>query len=165
MGSLRHLALLAVVAAICAASRSALAVKPLVGNPAPDFIAQAVVGREFKEVSLSDYKGKKYVVLFFCKCLRGALPALCSLSSFDAPRCLCGGGRVDDAQSHDAADPLDFTFVCPTEIRAFSDRYPEFKALDAEVLGVSVDSHHTHLAWIKTDRKVCVWGRPARQPL
>ncbi|MEO0802028.1 MAG: peroxiredoxin [Cyanobacteria bacterium J06642_2] len=49
--------------------------------------------------------------------------------------------------------PLDFTFVCPTEITAFSDRYEEFKALNAEVLGVSVDSEFSHLAWIQTDRK------------
>jgi peroxiredoxin 2/4 len=49
--------------------------------------------------------------------------------------------------------PLDFTFVCPTEITAFSDRYNEFKALNTEVLGVSVDSEFSHLAWIQTDRK------------
>lgn len=49
--------------------------------------------------------------------------------------------------------PLDFTFVCPTEITAFSDRYDAFASLDAEVLGVSVDSEFSHLAWIQTDRK------------
>jgi peroxiredoxin 2/4 len=49
--------------------------------------------------------------------------------------------------------PLDFTFVCPTEITAFSDRYDEFKAINTEVLGVSVDSQFSHLAWIQTDRK------------
>jgi peroxiredoxin (alkyl hydroperoxide reductase subunit C) len=49
--------------------------------------------------------------------------------------------------------PLDFTFVCPTEITAFSDRYGEFKALNTEILGVSVDSEFSHLAWIQTDRK------------
>ncbi len=48
--------------------------------------------------------------------------------------------------------PLDFTFVCPTEITAFSDRYEEFKALNTEVLGVSVDSEFSHLAWTQTDR-------------
>jgi hypothetical protein len=47
----------------------------------------------------------------------------------------------------------DFTFVCPTEITAFSDRHGEFKSLNTEVLGVSVDSQFTHLAWIQTDRK------------
>lgn len=50
--------------------------------------------------------------------------------------------------------PLDFTFVCPTEITAFSDRYPEFKDVNTEVLGVSVDSEFSHLAWIQTERKM-----------
>jgi peroxiredoxin (alkyl hydroperoxide reductase subunit C) len=49
--------------------------------------------------------------------------------------------------------PLDFTFVCPTEITAFSDRHEEFAALNTEVLGVSIDSQFSHLAWIQTDRK------------
>jgi peroxiredoxin 2/4 len=49
--------------------------------------------------------------------------------------------------------PLDFTFVCPTEITAFSDRYSEFSSINTEVLGVSVDSEFSHLAWIQTDRK------------
>ncbi|AFY70285.1 Peroxiredoxin [Thalassoporum mexicanum PCC 7367] len=87
-----------------------------VGQPAPNFSATAVVNQEFKIVKLSDYRGKKYVVLFFY--------------------------------------PLDFTFVCPTEVMAFSDRYAEFKQLGAEVLGVSVDSEFAHLAWIQTDRKL-----------
>ncbi|HBQ22010.1 MAG: thioredoxin peroxidase [Deltaproteobacteria bacterium GWA2_38_16] len=86
----------------------------LVQKPAPEFKGQAVVGKEFKEVKLSDYKGK-WVVLFFY--------------------------------------PLDFTFVCPTEIIAFSDAYSKFKELNAEVIGASVDSHFTHLAWINTSRK------------
>jgi len=50
--------------------------------------------------------------------------------------------------------PLDFTFVCPTEITAFSDRYAEFKDLNTEVLGISVDSEFSHLAWIQTERKL-----------
>jgi peroxiredoxin (alkyl hydroperoxide reductase subunit C) len=49
--------------------------------------------------------------------------------------------------------PLDFTFVCPTEIIAFSDRYEEFSKIGTEVLGVSVDSEFSHLAWIQTERK------------
>ena len=49
--------------------------------------------------------------------------------------------------------PLDFTFVCPTEITAFSDRYADFSSRNTEVLGVSVDSQFSHLAWIQTDRK------------
>ncbi len=86
----------------------------LVAKPAPFFKAQALVGKEFKEISLDDYKGK-WLVLFFY--------------------------------------PLDFTFVCPTEIIAFSDRIAEFKELGAEVLGCSVDSHYVHLAWANTPRK------------
>eukprot|EP00695_Tsukubamonas_globosa_P003628 TRINITY_DN742_c0_g1_i3.p1 TRINITY_DN742_c0_g1~~TRINITY_DN742_c0_g1_i3.p1 ORF type:complete len:195 (-),score=119.16 TRINITY_DN742_c0_g1_i3:110-694(-) len=49
--------------------------------------------------------------------------------------------------------PLDFTFVCPTEIIAFSDRVEEFKAIGVEVLAASIDSHFTHLAWTNTPRK------------
>ena len=48
--------------------------------------------------------------------------------------------------------PFDFTFVCPTEIVSFSDAVDEFKALNTEFVGVSTDSHHTHLAWIRTAR-------------
>lgn len=48
--------------------------------------------------------------------------------------------------------PLDFTFVCPTEIIAFSDRNEEFVKLGVQILGVSVDSHYTHLAWRNTPR-------------
>lgn len=46
--------------------------------------------------------------------------------------------------------PLDFTFVCPTEIRGFNSRLAEFVELNAEVLGVSTDSVFCHRAWIKT---------------
>jgi len=49
--------------------------------------------------------------------------------------------------------PLDFTFVCPTEIIAFSDRIKEFTDLGCEVIGISTDSHFSHLAWINTPRK------------
>jgi alkyl hydroperoxide reductase subunit AhpC len=87
----------------------------LVAKPAPNFTAQAVMpDGSFKEIKLSDYKGK-YVILFFY--------------------------------------PLDFTFVCPTEIIAFSTSMDEFKKRNTEVLGVSVDSHFSHLAWRNTDRK------------
>lgn len=44
--------------------------------------------------------------------------------------------------------PLDFTFICPTEIHDFSRREPDFKKLNAVVLGASVDSVHAHKAWI-----------------
>lgn len=85
-----------------------------VQKEAPDFTADAVVNEDFKQIKLSDYKGKNYVVLFFY--------------------------------------PLDFTFVCPTEIVAFSDRIKEFHDRGAEVLGVSVDSKFSHLAWIQSPR-------------
>jgi alkyl hydroperoxide reductase subunit AhpC len=48
--------------------------------------------------------------------------------------------------------PLDFTFVCPTEIIAYSDKIDEFRKRGAEVLGCSVDSKFSHLAWIRTPR-------------
>lgn len=48
--------------------------------------------------------------------------------------------------------PLDFTFVCPTEIIAFSERNSDFEALNVQVLGCSIDSHFTHLAWRNTPR-------------
>lgn len=48
--------------------------------------------------------------------------------------------------------PLDFTFVCPTEIIAFSECIREFEALGVQVLGCSIDSHYTHLAWRNTPR-------------
>ena len=46
--------------------------------------------------------------------------------------------------------PLDFTFVCPTELIHFSDRLDEFQGVGAEVLGVSTYSVHSHRAWLKT---------------
>lgn len=46
--------------------------------------------------------------------------------------------------------PLDFTFVCPSEILAFDKKLDEFKSRDCEVIGVSVDSHFTHWAWRNT---------------
>jgi alkyl hydroperoxide reductase subunit AhpC len=48
--------------------------------------------------------------------------------------------------------PLDFTFVCPTEITAFSDNVEKFKALNCEVLGCSIDSQFSHLAWTQVPR-------------
>lgn len=49
--------------------------------------------------------------------------------------------------------PLDFTFVCPTEIIAFSDRVEEFRRIGCEVIAASCDSHFSHLAWVNTPRK------------
>ncbi len=48
--------------------------------------------------------------------------------------------------------PLDFTFVCPTELHAFEERLTEFKARGAEVIGCSVDSAHCHSAWLRTPK-------------
>ena len=87
----------------------------LVTKQAPDFTAQAALPDDsFAEVTLSSYRGKKYVVLFFY--------------------------------------PLDFTFVCPSEIIAFDKALPEFETRNVQVLGVSVDSHFTHWAWRQTPR-------------
>ena len=69
--------------------------KASVQLPAPDFKGQAVIDGQFKEICLSDFKGK-WLVLFFY--------------------------------------PLDFTFVCPTEIIAFSDSIQQFKNIDCEVI-------------------------------
>jgi peroxiredoxin (alkyl hydroperoxide reductase subunit C) len=60
--------------------------------------------------------------------------------------------------------PLDFTFVCPTEILAFNERLEEFKSRDAEIIGVSVDSVYTHAAWRKTKLEDGGIG-PIRYPL
>ena len=60
--------------------------------------------------------------------------------------------------------PADFTFVCPTEITAFNDRVQEFKDLDCEILGVSVDSVYSHPAWIKTPKEKGGLG-PVNYPL
>jgi alkyl hydroperoxide reductase subunit AhpC len=47
--------------------------------------------------------------------------------------------------------PLDFTFVCPTELRAFADEYEELQKIGAEVIAISVDSVYSHKAWIERD--------------
>jgi peroxiredoxin 2/4 len=81
----------------------------LVTKLAPDFTATAVLGdNTFKEISLSDFKGKKVVLFFY---------------------------------------PLDFTFVCPTEILAFNHRLAEFEKRGVQVLACSVDSEFSHWAW------------------
>lgn len=48
--------------------------------------------------------------------------------------------------------PLDFTFVCPTELHAFQDALADFRFRNTEIIGVSVDSVHSHLAWLKTPK-------------
>ncbi len=80
-----------------------------VGASAPNFSGQAYLpDGSFKDISLSDYKGK-WVVLFFY--------------------------------------PLDFTFVCPTEIQSFSNSVSQFRDANAEVVSVSTDSVFSHKAW------------------
>jgi peroxiredoxin (alkyl hydroperoxide reductase subunit C) len=48
--------------------------------------------------------------------------------------------------------PLNFTYVCPTEIVEFSNRAKDFRSLNCEVVGCSVDSHHSHREYSKTSR-------------
>ena len=85
----------------------------LVTHPAPEVKATAIMpDNSFKEISLSDYKGKKVVLFFY---------------------------------------PLDFTFVCPTELIAFDKRLGEFEKRNVQVIGCSVDSKWTHHAWKNTD--------------
>src|SRR5262245_15890086 len=83
-----------------------------IGQRVQDFAAQALLADgTFKDIKLSDYKGK-WVVLFFY--------------------------------------PLDFTFVCPTEIQGFNKLYQEFKKLNAEVIAASTDSVYSHKAWVES---------------
>ncbi len=86
----------------------------LVGKPAPDFTAPAVLasGEIVDEYNFAEAtKGKKSVVFFY---------------------------------------PLDFTFVCPSELLAFDHRKAEFEKRGVEVIGVSIDSHFSHNAWRNT---------------
>nr|XP_023489068.1 peroxiredoxin-4 isoform X1 [Equus caballus] len=99
--------------------------KAKISKPAPYWEGTAVINGEFKELKLTDYRGK-YLVFFFY--------------------------------------PLDFTFVCPTEIIAFGDRIEEFRSINTEVVACSVDSQFTHLAWINTPRRQGGLG-PIRIPL
>ncbi len=48
--------------------------------------------------------------------------------------------------------PLDFTYVCPTEIHAFNERLEEFKERNVELIAISIDSHFSHLAWLNTPK-------------
>lgn len=61
--------------------------------------------------------------------------------------------RIHLTEFFDTALPSFSTFVCPTEILAFSDRIEEFHEINTEVVACSVDSHFTHFAWINTPRK------------
>ncbi|EFX04965.1 peroxiredoxin 1 [Grosmannia clavigera kw1407] len=61
--------------------------------------------------------------------------------------------------------PMDFTFVCPTEIIQYNDALPRFKALNTSVFGVSTDSHFSHLAWVALERKAGGLGPDLELPL
>ena len=61
--------------------------------------------------------------------------------------------------------PFDFTYVCPTELISFSENISRFRAIGSEVLGISTDSHFTHLAWIKTAREDGGLGQTFAYPL
>ncbi|KAI0127235.1 AhpC/TSA family protein [Xylariales sp. AK1849] len=61
--------------------------------------------------------------------------------------------------------PLDFTFVCPTEIIAYNDALPRFASINTTVLGISTDSHFSHLAWTQSPRKAGGLGPDLQLPL
>ena len=78
---------------------------------------------------------------------------------FTVPAVLADGQIVDSFSFSDAISgkyavlffyPLDFTFVCPSELIAFDHRIEEFKSRGVELVGVSIDSHFTHNAWRNT---------------
>ena len=60
---------------------------------------------------------------------------------------------------------MDYTFVCPSELVGFSDNYAKFQEAGAQILGISVDSKFTHLAWSNTSRKEGGLGAPLNFPL
>ena len=83
-----------------------------------------------------------------------------SAPDFTAPAVLGNGEIVDEFNFAQATKgkkvvvffyPLDFTFVCPSELLAFNSRMDAFKKRGVEVIGVSIDSHFTHNAWRNTD--------------
>jgi len=93
---------------------------------------------------------------------------------FTAPAVLGDGSIVDEFNFSSVTAgkqavvffyPLDFTFVCPSELIAFDHRLDEFKKRGVEVIGVSIDSHFTHNAWRNTPINeggigqvgTCVW--------
>ncbi|KIJ53323.1 hypothetical protein M422DRAFT_64769 [Sphaerobolus stellatus SS14] len=61
--------------------------------------------------------------------------------------------------------PMDFTFVCPTEILAFNDALPEFEKINTVVYGVSTDSKYSHFAWASQPRKAGGLGPDLKLPL
>lgn len=92
---------------------------------------------------------------------------------FTAPAVLGDGSIVDEFHFQKAIEgkyavvffyPLDFTFVCPSELIAFDHRLDEFKKRNVEVIGISIDSHFTHNAWRNTPINQGGIG-PVRYPL
>jgi peroxiredoxin 2/4 len=87
----------------------------LVGKPAPEFSATAVINQDFKEnFSLKNFKGKNIVFFFY---------------------------------------PLDFTFVCPTELHAYQEKLSDFRSRNTEIVACSIDSQFSHLAWLNTPKE------------
>ncbi|RYP71929.1 hypothetical protein DL771_004532 [Monosporascus sp. 5C6A] len=117
-------------------------------RPAPGFTATTVLpGGEFKDVSLSDYLGQ-------CRGIGKQQAHVANLAS-----------SVPAARVVLLFYPLDFTFVCPTEILSFNDALPQFAAINTAVLGISTDSHFSHLAWAQQPRKQGGLGPDLKLPL
>ncbi|KAJ2996302.1 hypothetical protein NUW58_g1016 [Xylaria curta] len=136
-----------------------------VTRPAPGFTATTVFpGGEFKDISLSEYLGQWYVIDVL------ALTRPRRLVSIFLPTVIDCFGRTD-ADAHASHRvvllfyPLDFTFVCPTEIIQYNEALPRFKAINTTVLGVSTDSHFSHLAWTERPRKQGGLGSDLQLPL
>ncbi|MFO0579967.1 MAG: peroxiredoxin [Polyangia bacterium] len=92
-----------------------------VARPAPSFKTQALVGREFKTISLEDYRGKWVLLMFY---------------------------------------PMDFTFVCPTELVGLNDKHGDFQDRDCVVLGASTDTVYSHLGWVNADQRLSTLKYP-----
>jgi alkyl hydroperoxide reductase subunit AhpC len=86
-----------------------------VASPAPAFKTQALVGKEFKTISSTDYAGKWVLLMFY---------------------------------------PMDFTFICPTELVGLNDKHGDFADRDCVVLAASTDTVHSHLGWTKADARL-----------
>ncbi|HMU40508.1 MAG TPA: peroxiredoxin [Pseudomonadota bacterium] len=86
-----------------------------VAQKAPEFKTQALVGKEFKTISLSDYAGRWVLLMFY---------------------------------------PMDFTFVCPTELVGLNDKHQDFADRDCVVLAASTDTVFSHLGWTRADARL-----------
>lgn len=122
--------------------------KAQIGKLAPDFTAKAVMpDGQFHDLKLSDYRGT--VVVHTLTPLKARINddviIIFSISNADGLILFLpfGAGKYVVFFFY----PLDFTFVCPTEIIAFSDAAEDFKKIGCEVIAASVDSHFSHFAW------------------